>query len=145
LSDLLRWAGFSWSQRAPFVAGPGSYGLLGVLVMVLVWRLLRGRRTARAVALQAAATARAWPGANSTFYAAEQALRRRFGERAPSEALGPWIGRIAAALDPAARTQIFQALELHQRSRFDPEGINEESARRLGILSADVTRAAQGD
>jgi len=116
-----------------------------VLVMVLVWRLLRGRRTARAVARQAAATARAWPGANSTFYAAEQALRRRFGERAPSEALGPWVGRIAAALDPAARAQIYEALELHQRSRFDPEGITEESARRLGILSADVARAAQGD
>jgi len=48
LSDLLRWAGFRWSQRAPLEAGAGAYALLAVLVAILVWRLLRGRRTARA-------------------------------------------------------------------------------------------------
>jgi hypothetical protein len=145
LSDLLRWAGFSWSQRAAFEAGVGSYALLGVLVMVLVWRLLRGRRTARAAAQGAAAAARAWPGADSAFYALEQALRRRFGERAANEALGPWIRRIAAAFEPTARAQLYEALELHQRNRFDPVGIDEESVRRLGMLSTRVARTARDD
>jgi hypothetical protein len=72
-------------------------------------------------------------------------LRRRFGERADNEALGPWIGRIGQAFEPAARAQLYEALELHQRSRFDPDGIDDESVRRLGMLSTRVARTAQND
>jgi hypothetical protein len=140
LSDLLRWAGFRWSQRAPLEAGAGAYALLAVLVAILVWRLLRGRRTARA-AKAAAAAARRWPGTRSAFYAIEQRLVERHGARAPNEALGPWIARISAGLEPAARAELLEALELHQRSRFDPAGIDAEGQRRLDALAARLERA----
>jgi hypothetical protein len=140
LSDLLRWAGFRWSQRAPFEAGLATYALLALLVAILVWRLLRGRRTARA-GKGVAAVARNWPGVDSAFYAVERRLAERYGARAPNEALGPWIARVAAALDPLGRAQLLEALELHQKSRFDPEGIDDAAARRLGALASGLERA----
>jgi protein-glutamine gamma-glutamyltransferase len=142
LSDLLRWAGFRWSQRAPFEAGVGAYALLAVLVAILLWRLLRGRRTARA-GKDAAAAARRWPGTRSTFYAIERRLAERYGARAPSEALGPWIARISATLEPPARDALLEALELHQRIRFDPAGVDAEGERRLAALAAGLERALQ--
>jgi len=139
LSDLLRWAGFRWSQRAPFEAGAGTYALLALLVAILVWRLLRGQRTARAA--KGTLAARAWPGVDSAFYAVERRLAERYGARAPNEALGPWISRIGAALDPLARAQLLEALELHQKSRFDPAGIDDAGTRRLGALASGLERA----
>jgi len=139
LSDLLRWAGFRWSQRAPFEAGPGAYALLALLVAILLWRLLRGRRTARDATR--AAAARAWPGADSAFYALERRLAARYGARASGEPLGPWIVRIGGALDPPARAELLEALELHQKSRFDPAGIDAAGLRRLGALTAGLERA----
>ncbi|KPK07675.1 MAG: hypothetical protein AMJ64_05970 [Betaproteobacteria bacterium SG8_39] len=140
LSDLLRWAGFRWSQRAPFEAGAGAYALLALLVAILVWRLSQGRRTARA-ARGAGAMLRVWPGIDSAFYGVERRLAERHGPRAVNEALGPWIERIGATLDPAARARLLEALELHQKIRFDPAGIDAESRRRLGALAAGLERA----
>lgn len=140
LSDLLRWAGFHWSQRAPFEAGIGAYALLALLVAILAWRLLRGRRTARAGMARGAAP-RVWPGMDSAFFAVERRLAERYGARAANEALGPWIARVAVPLDPATRAQLLEALELHQKKRFDPAGIDAESLRRLGALAAGLERA----
>jgi len=140
LSDLLRWAGFRWSQRAPFEAGAGAYALLAALIAILVWRLLRGRRTARA-GKDAASVARGWPGTRSAFYAVERHLVERCGARAPNEALGPWIVRVSATLEPAERAELLEALELHQRRRFDPAGVDAASERRLHVLSAGLERA----
>jgi transglutaminase-like putative cysteine protease len=139
LSDLLRWAGFRWSQRAPFEAGAGAYALLALLVAILVWRLIQGRRTARP-GRAANAVPRAWPGADSAFYAVERRLAERYGPRAANEALAPWIQRVAARLEPAARAQILEALELHQQSRFDPAGIDAARLRRLAALAAELQR-----
>ncbi|MEJ2174167.1 MAG: hypothetical protein P8Y76_04490, partial [bacterium] len=111
-----------------------------LLVAILVWRLLRGRRTARA-GKGVAAVARNWPGVDSAFYAVERRLAERYGARAPNEALGPWIARVAAALDPLERAQLLEALELHQKNRFDPEGIDDAAARRLGALASGLERA----
>jgi len=138
LSDLLRWAGFRWSQRAPFEAGPSAYALLALLVAILVWRLLRGRRTARDAT--GAAAPRTWPGTDSAFYAIEERLAERYGARAPGEALGPWIARIGVVLDASARAELLEALELHQRSRFDPAGVDAEGRRRLVALAAGLER-----
>ncbi|MDX1375223.1 MAG: transglutaminase-like domain-containing protein, partial [Burkholderiales bacterium] len=140
LSDLLRWVGYRWSQRAPFEAGAETYALLALLVAILAWRLLRGRRTAR-TARGAGAAPRVWPGAGSAFYALERRLAERYGARAANEALGPWIARVAAGLDPAARAQLFEALELHQKCRFDPAGLDADGLHRLGALAAGLERA----
>ncbi len=140
LSDLLRWAAFRWSQRAPFEAGLGSYVLLALLALMLAWRLLRGRRTARG-GKSARAAARLWPGMDSAFFVLERRLAARYGARAANEALGPWVARVGAALEPTARTQLLEALELHQRCRFDPAGVDSGSLRRLAELVAGLERA----
>ncbi|MGW8271269.1 MAG: DUF4129 domain-containing protein [Burkholderiales bacterium] len=139
LSDLLRWASFRWSQRAPFEAGTSAYLLLALLVGILVWRLLRGQRTARADR-GAASAARSWQGMDSSFFAVERRLTERFGPRGTSEALGPWIARVGATLDPSARAELREALELHQRLRFDPVGVGGDERRRLGVLTAGLER-----
>ncbi|MCG6954190.1 MAG: transglutaminase-like domain-containing protein [Betaproteobacteria bacterium] len=140
LSDLLRWASFRWSQRAPFEAGTGAYVLLALLVGILFWRLLRGRRMARAGS-GAASAARSWQGMDSSFFAVERRLTERFGPRGASEALGPWIARVGVALDPSARAELLEALELHQKLRFDPAGVGGDERRRLGVLTAGLERA----
>ena len=140
LSDLLRWAGFRWSQRAPFEAGLGSYVLLTLLALILAWRLLRGRRTARS-GKGARTAAPVWTGRDSACFAIERRLAARYGARAANEALGPWVARVGAALEPATRTQLLEALELHQRCRFDPAGVDSGSLRRLAALVAGLERA----
>jgi len=140
LSDLLRWASYRWSQRAPFEAGAGAYALLALLVGILVWRLLRGRRTGRA-GKGAASAAQAWQGMDSTFFGVERRLAERYGPRAANEALAPWIARVGGALEPSARAALLEALELHQRLRFDPAGIGSDERRRLGVLTAGLERA----
>ena len=140
LSDLLRWASYRWSQRAPFEAGAGAYALLALLVAILVWRLLRGRRTGRA-GNGAASAAHAWQGMDSTFFGVERRLAERYGPRGANEALALWIARIGTALEPSARTELLEALELHQKLRFDPAGIGVQERRRLGALTAGLERA----
>jgi hypothetical protein len=140
LSDLLSWASYRWSQRAPFEAGAGTYALLALLIAILLWRLLRGRRTAR-TGRAGAASARNWQGLDSAFFAVERRLAARHGARGAHEALGPWVERIGAALDSSARAELSEALELHQKLRFDPSGIDAEERRRLGALTAALERA----
>jgi protein-glutamine gamma-glutamyltransferase len=140
LADLLSWASYRWSQRAPFEAGAGTYALLALLVAILVWRLLRGRRTARA-GKGGAAGARGWQGLDSAFFAVERRLAARYGARATNEALGPWVERIGDALDAPARAELREALELHQKLRFDPAGIDAAERRRLGALATALERA----
>ncbi|MFY9316446.1 MAG: transglutaminase-like domain-containing protein, partial [Burkholderiales bacterium] len=47
LADLLRYAGFRWSQRGEFRAGDGWYAALALLAVYLAWSVLRGRRVVR--------------------------------------------------------------------------------------------------
>jgi len=132
LADLARWAGFRWSQRGDFEAGPGTYALLAVLIAVFSWRLLRIRRAAQAPSAAAAAR-RAFGGADSEFYALEKAFAARYGARAPDEPLAGWIGRVAARLDATRRESLAHALALHYRYRFDPAGL---AAAERGALRA---------
>jgi hypothetical protein len=136
LADLARWAGFRWSQRGDFQAGPGTFALLAALVAVFGWRLVRIRRAAQAPS-GAAATRRAFGGADSEFYALEKAFAARCGARAPDEPLARWIGRVADRLDAARRASLASALALHYRYRFDPAGLgaDERGALRAHCLA----------
>jgi len=49
--------------------------------------------------------------------------------------------RVSATLEPAERAELLEALELHQRRRFDPAGVDAASERRLHVLSAGLERA----
>ncbi len=133
LADLARWAGFRWSQRGELQASDGWYAVLALLVAILAWRLLRGRRVA--ARLQAPSSVqRAWQGADSDFYAIERALAQRGLARSSGIPLGAWLREIAPALPPAVFEDLHAALQLHQRYRFDPKGLDATAQTRLKLM-----------
>jgi hypothetical protein len=137
LMDLVRWAVFRWSQRREMEASDAWYGVLVILIGVLAWRLLRGRRVVRS-GTAAPAMERAWPGQDSEFYTLERALAPEGQSRSPSMPMVPWIDRISGNLDPASRERLAEALGLHQRYRFDPAGLDPAERTRLRELCVAV-------
>jgi protein-glutamine gamma-glutamyltransferase len=119
--DVLRWASYRWSQRGEIEAGDAWWVLLGVLVAILAWRLLRGKKVARPGLV--ARAARAYPGMDSEFYV----LAGQLPPRDPGETLTAWLARVAPG-------RYDEALRLHQRYRFDPRGLNFEERGRLRDL-----------
>ena len=131
LMDLLRYVGFRWSQRGELKAGNGWYAVLAVLAGILAWRVLRGRKVVRDEKLAAAARGR-YPGQDSEFYSVEKSL----GARASAETQAAWFSRVAKSLSDEKRNGLLAALRLHQRYRFDPDGITLADRRRLRELCA---------
>jgi hypothetical protein len=133
LFDLARWAGFRWSQRGELQASDSWYAVLALLIAILAWRLLRGRRVAsRGRAPEA--KRRVEQGADSDFYAIERALARGRSARSPDIPLGVWWRALAPALPQATRERVQEALQLHQRYRFDPNGLDAEARERLMLI-----------
>lgn len=133
LADLLRWAGFRWSQRdegAPM--SDGWYALAALLFAVLAWRIVKGRRSAAVQVRNAAQAARRWQGEDSEFYALEARIAARHGARAAGETHAAWLARVQPDADLRARA--LDALALHQRHRFDPVGIAPDERTRLRDL-----------
>jgi len=130
--DFLRWASYRWSQREELEAGDAWWILLGALAAILAWRLLRGKRVARAAALAAAAV-RSFPGRDSEFYDLAKAL----APREPGETLSAWLSRVAPG-------RFDEALRLHQRYRFDPRGLNNAERVRLRELCRSAAVQATG-
>jgi protein-glutamine gamma-glutamyltransferase len=137
LADLLRFAGFRWSQRGEFKAGDGWYAALAVLAVILAGRVLRGRRVLREERA-AAAQRRGVPGDDSEFYVVEKTLP----VRAPGEPHAAWLKRIAPDLPAARLARLREALRLHQRYRFDPEGITTPERARLRELCTALAAPA---
>jgi hypothetical protein len=137
LADLFRYAGFRWSQRGEFKAGDGWYAALAVLAVILAWRVLRGRRVLREERASAAQRRR-YPGDDSEFYAVEKTL--------PSRSLGEphaaWLKRIAPDLRADRLPAMREALRLHQRYRFDPDGIAAHERARLRELCTALAAPA---
>jgi hypothetical protein len=119
--DVLRWASYRWSQRGEFEAGDAWWAVLALLVAILAWRLLRGKRVARPGGAPGAA--RTYPGLDSEFYA----LAERLPPRETGETLTAWLARVAPG-------RYDEALGLHQRYRFDPRGLSGAERARLGEL-----------
>jgi hypothetical protein len=137
LMDLARWAAFRWSQRGEMQASDAWYLVLVILIAVLAWRLLRGRRV-RQAADSATAQRQAWPGLDSEFYALERALSPGGQSRGASIPLVPWIEEVSRSLDPAMQARIREALRLHQRYRFDPAGVTPIERGRLRELCSAI-------
>jgi len=128
--DVLRWAAYRWSQRGEIEAGDAWWVLLGLLVAILGWRLLRGKRVARPAGGDAAA-ARGYPGADSEFYE----LARRLPGRETGETLSAWLARVAPG-------RFDEALRLHHRYRFDPRGLSAAERARLRELCRSAAASA---
>ena len=129
LQDLWSFAGFlfsrwRWSEDDNAVGRYAAW-LLIPLILLLVWRLYSRRRVGRAAAASKPAPAVARPGEDSEFYLIERRLHTAGLGRRDSEPPSQWIERIQAR-------DLAPLLNLHNRYRFDPEGLNshERSALR---------------
>ncbi|MGH8673398.1 MAG: transglutaminase domain-containing protein, partial [Burkholderiales bacterium] len=137
LADLLRFAGFRWSQREEFRTSDSWYAVLVPLALYLAWSVLRGRRVIRAEKA-AAVLRRRYPGEDSEFYAVEKSLP----QRGASETHAAWLARIARDLPPEKMQRLRNALRLHQRYRFDPDGIATADRNRLRDLCRGLAAPA---
>jgi hypothetical protein len=122
IADFLRWAAYRWSQREELQASDAWWAVLAVLVVILGWRLLRGKRVLLGSSTEPA-RARRHQGADSEFYD----LTKSLPPRAAGETLSAWLARVAPG-------RYEEALRLHQRYRFDPKGLEAEERTRLKEL-----------
>ncbi|MBC7802585.1 MAG: transglutaminase domain-containing protein [Candidatus Parcubacteria bacterium] len=136
LADLARWASFRWFMRAEFKAGDAWYGVLAVLALFLGWRMFGGRRVARKDISTTSIAQIARPGEDSEFYAVEKSL----APRAPGETHADWLERVSLTLPQPGLNQLREALRLHQRYRFDPQGIAVAERERLRELCCAFAR-----
>lgn len=143
VADLFRWALYKWSQR-----GEGEqtsdwwYALAGILFAILAWRIVKGRRASARVTQGAAAALRAWQGGDSEFYALERAIAAAHGTRASGETVTAWLARVKPPEELRARA--LEALALHQRYRFDPEGLEAAGRSRLREVATLALQRVQG-
>ena len=138
LADLVRWAGFRWIMRDEFKAGDAWYGVLVVLALILGWRMFGGRRITRKGAAGSGAARLPYPGEDSEFYAVEKTL----AARAPGETHAAWLHRVAASFSSQKLQQLREALRLHQRYRFDPEGLAAAERNQLRELCRALAATA---
>jgi protein-glutamine gamma-glutamyltransferase len=130
LADLARWAGFRWTMREEFKASDAWYGVLVVLAMILGWRMFGGRRVAHKGKAGSGAARMPYPGEDSEFYAVEKTL----AAREPGETHAAWLQRATTGLAAPKLQQLREALRLHQRYRFDPEGLRATERNQLREL-----------
>ena len=130
LADLARWAGFRWTMRGEFKAGDAWYGVLVVLAVILGWRMFGGKRITRQDKGAGANARRRYPGEDSEFYAVEKTLPAR----AAGETHAAWVARISSGFSSSQMENLRDALRLHQRYRFDPEGLAAPERYRLREL-----------
>ncbi|MFN7139161.1 MAG: DUF4129 domain-containing transglutaminase family protein [Limisphaerales bacterium] len=98
--------------------------LLVPLVLILVWRIVFNRKRKRTISGAGDENSASWPGLDSELYQMEAELAQRGLVRAPSETLQSWKNRVhALACMPPEDFE--NAVELHARYRFDPEGLTD--------------------
>jgi hypothetical protein len=139
LADLVRWAGFRWTMRDDFTPGDAWYGVLVVLALVLGWRMFGGRRIVRKDVAGVAAARQRHPGEDSEFYAVEKALPAR----AAGETHAAWVARISSRRSSREMNDLRDALRLHQRYRFDPQGLAAAERNALRELCRSLTPRTQ--
>jgi protein-glutamine gamma-glutamyltransferase len=98
--------------------------------VILGWRMFGGKRVARRDERAGAGARRRYPGEDSEFYAAEKTLPAR----AAGETHAAWAARISPGLSPQQMENLRRALRLHQRYRFDPEGLSAPERSQLREL-----------
>lgn len=124
---LWRQRGGNW-QVAVFAAGMLILSWMG-------WRQLRGSRWRRRPNAGASgATALPPPGMDSEFYSVVKQWEKLRGPRAASEPLRSWLRRLQAGTS-VVEDSVHEALELHERLRFDPQGLTPTERDRLRTLS----------
>jgi hypothetical protein len=103
-----------------------QYLLWAVLpvLLILLYQIVFHSRKHRKKSTPSEARRVAWPGLDSEFYRVEQVLAEQGLMRLPSEPLAVWLERCSQnALNPELKALLHQLLALHNRYRFDPQGL----------------------
>lgn len=119
-----RWLG-DWGVArlaAPFLAAP--------LIGFLAWRIF-GRRMFKRPSRPR--DAQVWPGADSEFFALEKRLASAGLARANQESGRDWIKRVAVDFPGVAET-LGSILQIHNKYRFDPSGIEPRERDQLRTM-----------
>jgi hypothetical protein len=108
-------------------------GLLGAAILFLAGRFFWRRRWRGAGTEKAFVGVCFQPGLDSEFFEIERQLAARGWERHQGETLGAWQHRVAQGRSDALALQ--PILALHDRLRFDPQGLNAEERESLRVQS----------
>jgi hypothetical protein len=103
------------------------------LVAFIIKRLWRSKRR-----LEAARKSTGYAGEvrQTPLNALEREAAKHLGTRPPGEPLGTWLMRLARNLPES--TALYEAVELHQRLRFDPNPADEVGQKRLAELARQL-------
>jgi protein-glutamine gamma-glutamyltransferase len=119
-----RWLG-DWGvvrMAAPWIATP--------LIGFLAWRIFGRRMRRRAVSPR---ETQQWPGADSEFFQLETRLAKAGLAQDNQEMTGEWLMRISQDL-PVATELLETVLRIHQKYRFDPNGISAAEREQLKTM-----------
>ena len=134
VTDLWSWLRFRTSLAW---ANSDERQLLMIALMVvfpfalwLAWRLYRSRRSIQNSQLKQIVTSQLRMGSDSEFYRIEQRLTEEGWGRRPHETSHDWLLRLTAdaTVDTAVLADI---VELHNRYRFDPLGLDDAQRAQL--------------
>jgi hypothetical protein len=97
---------------------------------VFLWWLWRAGKRAAAVQRRRD-DARAWPGDDSEYYLIEKRMTERGYGRERWESPDGWLERAGKMMGVEALTALRDIVALHQRYRFDPQGLGAEERNTL--------------
>jgi protein-glutamine gamma-glutamyltransferase len=136
LSDWWAFATFKFSG-----AGIWAYlgGAIAPITFFWLWkwsRRVRIRRSAEPVKISPEPVMPdPQAGIDSEFYAIEKTLSELALNRAPAEPLQAWLARLKTQLSDAEFQALQSIIALHNRYRFDPQGIDASERKALRSLS----------
>ncbi len=148
--DLFSAAAFAfsrwrWSGEGDDELPVGVYvALIASLAIFLAWRLHRQKRTAATDRQRPGRPSRApESGIDSDFFRLLPYLEHKGRPRRPGETIRDWLSRLGHGANTA---DLKEALGLHYRYRFDPNGISGSDKTRLRTLVKDwlATRTPDG-
>ena len=146
MADLWSWLRYRWNRTTEEMDRTDGTILVTVVSLMLAvwfaWRLTRGREGAGRKPAAAAGPPFFRLGADSEFYRIESRLARLGWTRAAPEPLSDWLEKIARQNIPGLDAGTArQALRLHYRYRFDPDGITPGDRAELSRLAGRVAAA----
>ncbi len=134
LMDLWSWLSYTWSSWQSEDAAEAEkqsdlfLWLLLPLLALLAWRLYFKERIQRRTPPAAFSEQFVYPGTDSCFYQLVEQLEQAGAPRHNDETLAAWLMRIQNKIQPQ---QLQAALQLHNKYRFDPNGLSAREMSRL--------------
>jgi len=145
LLDLVSWVSYRVAlfQSRDELEEETSYDyllyLLIPLILLLVWRLYFKQRIRHNVTLNRNNRIRDYPGMDSPLYDLIRELNRNGYVRREGETLSAWLKRVNSA---STILDLEEALQLHYRYRFDPQGCKPEVKNRILSIVQSISGSA---